>query len=170
MARCGVSGRSRLLVGAILTLVLLVSPETPSLQAASTLSFDQRFGAVEAFRASNQADEAGVRWTRLVFWWSGLQPNGPKSWNGFYFPDNLLQAELNSGRQVVGLLMNTPPWAGDGSPSSPPRGLDLPLDDPNNTWAAFTRTIAERYRGRIDNWVIWNEPDIWDPGSPTYTW
>jgi hypothetical protein len=30
--------------------------------------------------------------------------------------------------------------------------------------------MAERYQGRIDDWVIWNEPDIWDPASPLFTW
>ena len=129
-----------------------------------------RFGAVEAFRASAQADAAGVRWTRLVFWWSALQPDGPESWNSFYFPDDVLQAELDSGRQIVGLLLKTPDWAGAGGPTSVPNGLGLPLDDPDNHWARFARTMAERYKGRIDHWVVWNEPDVWDPQSPTYTW
>src|SRR5688500_14704300 len=92
----------RLLVSALLTFTVLFSSQAPFLATAAPESaFDPRFGAVEAFRADKQADEAGVRWTRLVFWWSGLQPDGPKSWNQFYFPDDLLQAELSSGRQVV---------------------------------------------------------------------
>src|SRR4051794_27257386 len=103
-------------MGAFVVLMLAFGSPAASLQAASTTAFDPRFGAVEAFRESARADTAGVRWTRLAFWWSGLQPNGPESWNQFYFPDNLLQAELNSGRQVVGLLMNTPAWAGSGGP------------------------------------------------------
>ena len=143
---------------------------TPTKGPAPTAAFDPRFGAVEAYRAREQADAAGVRWTRLVFWWSALQPKGPASWNPFYFPDDLLQAELDSGRQVVGVLINTPDWAGDGSPTSPPRGLDLPPEDQGNLWAQFARRMGERYRGRIDHWVIWNEPDIWDPASPAYTW
>ena len=162
--------RPRLLVATLLALIVLFASYTPYLVSAAPNNRDARFGAVEAFRANNHADEAGVRWTRLVFWWSGLQPNGPQSWNRFYFPDDLLQAELNRGRQVVGLLLNTPAWAGDGGPNSVPRGIDLPVDHPDNHWAGFARSMAERYKGRIDHWVIWNEPDIWDPASPTYTW
>ena len=141
-----------------------------ALPPTSDPRLDPRFGAVEAFRAQPHANAAGVCWTRLVFWWSALQPDGPTSWNPFYFPDDLLQSELDSGRQVVGLLINTPPWAGDGGPNSVPSGLDLPLDDPENHWAWFAGAMAERYKGRIDDWVIWNEPDIWDVASPTYTW
>lgn len=165
-----VGRRFRFVIALLVVPLVLSVVQAPALLAASTAAFDSRFGAVEAYRASAQADEAGVRWTRLVFWWSGLQPNGPKSWNNFYFPDNLLQAELDSGRQVVGILLNTPSWAGDGSPNSPPRGLDLPVNHADNNWAKFARAMAERYRGRIDHWVIWNEPDVWDAGSPTHTW
>ena len=157
-----------LLLTALVLVTVLGSP--PSTLSAPGNAFDVRFGAVEAFRASAQADAAGVRWTRLVFWWSALQPDGPQSWNSFYFPDDLLQAELDSGRQVVGLLLKTPDWAGSGGPHSVPHGLGLPLDHPDNHWARFARTMAERYKGRIDHWVIWNEPDVWDPQSPTYTW
>lgn len=137
---------------------------------APTAAFDIRFGAVEAYRGREFADAAGVRWSRLVFWWSALQPNGPQSFNWNYFPDDLLRQELDSGRQVVGLLINTPPWAGDGAPSDVPRGLELALDDPQNAWARFARAMAERYQGRIDHWVIWNEPDIWAEDSPAFTW
>ena len=167
--RCAARG-PRLLIGALVALSLLLSTAPSPLRAAPADSPDSRFGAVEAFRARGQADAAGVRWSRIVFWWSGLQPDGPKSWNQFYFPDELLKSELASGRQVVGLLINTPPWAGDGSPNSVPRGLELPLNDSGNLWASFARSIAERYKGRIDHWVIWNEPDVWDPSSPTHTW
>ena len=27
-----------------------------------------------------------------------------------------------------------------------------------------------RYAGRIDRWIIWNEPDIDDPTAPGHTW
>ena len=169
MSSRSASRRSTLLL-ALVGGCLLFSSQVPRPASAAPGAFDPRFGAVEAFRAEARASDAGVRWTRLAFWWSGLQPSGPDSWNGFYFPDDLLQAEVRNGRQVVGLLLNTPSWAGDGNPTSVPRGLDLPVDDQNNLWAQFVRRIAERYRGRIDHWVIWNEPDIWDPASPTYTW
>jgi hypothetical protein len=159
----------KLLVG-LLALLGFFNVQRPVLLSGMPRVFDPRFGAVEAFRARDRADAAGVRWSRLVFNWGSIQPNGPRSWNRFYFPDDALDKEFNSGRRVVGLLIGTPAWAGDGSPSSVPRGLERAVDDPDNAWAAFARQMAERYRGRIDDWVIWNEPDIWDPSSPLYTW
>ncbi|RMF88747.1 MAG: hypothetical protein D6741_18655, partial [Planctomycetota bacterium] len=36
-------------------------------------------------------------------------------------------------------------------------------------WKAFVKTAARRYRGRVDHWEIWNEPNItkfWQPQKP----
>jgi hypothetical protein len=82
----------------------------------------------------------------------------------------VLRAELASGRQIVGVLIGTPTWAGEGSPQSVPHGLDLPPNEIGNAWGAFAGQVAERYRGRIDHWVIWNEPDVWESSSPARTW
>ncbi len=124
---------------------------------------DPRFGAVEAYDAPDQATLAGVGWERILFWWHQLQPNGSEDWNDQYFPDEVLDRERAQGREVVGLLKNTPYWATDGEPlRGVPRGLYLPHDDPNNLWASFVRRVVSHYAGRIDHWIIWNEPDVWD--------
>lgn len=132
---------------------------------------DRRFGAVEAFRAPEEASQAGAAWERVVFWWRELQPNGPDDWNVHYFPDGTLQEELGRGREVVGMLSNAPDWANGGQgPPGMPDGLYLPIDDPGNLWATFVRRIVTQYAGRIDRWIIWNEPDVWQPEHPGYTW
>lgn len=132
---------------------------------------DPRFGAVEAFAAPDQAKAAGVAWQRILFWWSALQPNSADDWYEGYLPDSILQSEIEAGRSVVGCLISTPRWAnGTGNPYDPPRNLYLPHDHPDNYWGQFVRKIVSRYRGRIDYWIIWNEPDVWDKTSSGYTW
>jgi len=122
---------------------------------------DIRFGAVEAFWDHTSAAEAGVAWERILFYWSELQPNGPEDWNGYHVQDVWLEWAAAEGREVVGLLKHTPAWATDGPPGcGVPRGLELPIDDPGNLWATFVRRIVSMYAGRINHWVIWNEPDI----------
>jgi beta-glucosidase/6-phospho-beta-glucosidase/beta-galactosidase len=37
-------------------------------------------------------------------------------------------------------------------------------------WEAFVRRMAQHYRGRINHWIIWNEPDVWDQDHPGSTW
>lgn len=137
---------------------------------AQGLPPDGRFGAVEAFRDPVAAAEAGVGWERILFYWSELQPNGPDDWNPYHVPDEWLTLAAQAGRQVVGLLKHTPAWATDGPPGcGVPRGLDLPPDDPGNLWATFVRRVVGRYAGRIDHWIIWNEPDI-APGTYGAEW
>ena len=149
-----------------LTAILFLANVT----SAQSAPPDPRFGAVEAFRSPADAAELRLGWERIIFFWNQLQPNGPDEWNEFHFEDGWLADATEYGRQIVGLLEGTPGWATDGSPGAGvPRGLYLPIDDPNNLWANFMRTIVRRYAGRIDHWIIWNEPDI-APGEYGTQW
>jgi Bacterial SH3 domain len=137
---------------------------------------DARFGLVEAFRlADTGLDVAlGARYQRLAFWWRGLQPGPDAPLNPYYLPLELLDHELEQGYQVVGVILNTPDWAGDPAhgPRSVPTNLYLDWDDPQNYWARFAERLARDYAGRIDDWIVWNEPDIQpgDPNAAYFTW
>lgn len=143
---------------------LPVPAESPADEAvAVTSSSSTRYGVAEAFRYGNAAD-LGVSWERLIFSWSDLQPGGADDWRAdFYFPPDQLQKELNRGMEVVGLLQFTPEWAalnpGDGQ-RSVPKNLSAPASDPSNYWARFAGRLAAHYKGRIDRWIIWNEPEF----------
>jgi hypothetical protein len=142
-----------------LLLLLTLGPLAPSTGAGGP---DYRFGVIEAYEAPWAANELGAGWTRVTFRWNEIQPDGPDQWN-LPITDDQLALELAQGRQVVGLVTNTPAWANDGSRGiGVPQGLYLGHNDPNNEWATFLRALVSRYAGRIDHWIIWNEPDIWE--------
>lgn len=131
---------------------------------------DSRFGAVEAFFAPFDADEAGVAWERVLFYWREIQP-APDVWREDYFPPEILHRELAAGREIVGLLINPPGWAnGYAGDRGVPSGLYLPIDHPQNYWAQFVFRIVSQYRGVIRHWILWNEPDVWDASHFGYTW
>lgn len=150
----------------LLILFLLVGvwvwPETAVPAATAQSARDPRFGAVESFWAPGEAAELGVGWERILFYWNEIQPTGPNDWNTLHVHEEWLAEARAQGRQVTGLLKNTPVWATDGEPASGvPRGLYLPIDDPGNLWANYTRRVASYYSGHgVHNWIIWNEPDI----------
>lgn len=153
----------------ILLATLLGSVAAPFAIAAGIP--DRRFGAIDTFDDPKSASALGAGWTRVRFPWADLQPNNDGEWNDAFFTEARLNAEIAAGREVVGLIVNTPHWAlEDGSIPGVPRGLNTRDDDPNNTWAIFLRNIVSRYAGRIDHWIIWNEPDIWQPSYPGRTW
>jgi hypothetical protein len=123
---------------------------------------DKRFGAIESFWAPQEAAELGVGWERILFYWNEIQPTGPDDWNTLHVLEEWLVEANSQDRIVLGLLKNTPDWATDGAPySGVPRGLYLPIDDPENLWANYIRRVVEYYGPRgVHNWVIWNEPEI----------
>ena len=142
------------------------TPEPAAVAPAAAIT-DRRFGVIESFEDPSAAGRLGVAWTRARFQWAEMQPDGPDDWQP-PLDDETLDDELAAGREVVGLLIGIPQWARDGR--GLPRGLDLPADDPENTWASFVAETVNRYEGRIDHWIIWNEPDIDDDDAPGHTW
>ncbi len=123
---------------------------------------DRRFGIVEAFWRPEDVDELGVGWDRILFYWNEIQPTGPDDWNTLHVLEEWLHDARAGNRMVIGLLKNTPPWATDAEPhSGVPRGLYLPVDDPDNLWAGYVRKVVEYYAPLgVHHWIIWNEPEI----------
>ncbi|HEU5318562.1 MAG TPA: hypothetical protein VFX49_20785 [Chloroflexota bacterium] len=153
------------------------APASPAVTFAPLAGTDGRLGAVEAFRAGQTSlpYDAGVRWERMTFWWRGLQSGPGQPLNPFYLPYSYIDDERARGVEVVGLLVNTPDWAAQ-DPSrggtSVPKNLYLPYNHPDNYWGQFVRQVVRHYQGRIDTWIVWNEPDI-TPDSPNaayYIW
>lgn len=121
-----------------------------------------RFGVVEGFWLPDAACELGAGWERIIFDWSQHQPDGPDDWYTLNVDDRWLAAARDCNREVVAIVKHTPDWATDGTPGpGVPKGLYLPVDDPNNYWASFIRKSAEYYLPRgVERFIIWNEPDI----------
>ena len=142
-----------------------LSLQTSSAAPASA-PVDWRFGVIESYENPAQANSLGAAWTRVRFQWAETQAGGPGTWTASV-TDAQINGEIAAGRTVVGLLIGIPDWAREGSL---PRGLHLPHTDPNNSWATFVREAVGRYNGRINHWIIWNEPDVNDPNAPGHTW
>jgi len=155
-------------------------PNPPPLDppANGTTPLDTRFGVAEGFRNPSVMADIGAGWERVVLSWADIQPDGPDdfSWLGRTLPPRALESELRRGVRVAGLLQFTADWAATDAKDpgrSVPRNLDLPDDDPQNYWARFVFETVKYYTGRIDEWIVWNEPEF-EPndvaGSGTFTW
>ena len=154
------------LAGLLLLVALLINPAPAQAQDPTSPEtnspFDPRFGVVDSFVNTAEANAAGVGWTRVFFRWDVVQPGGPSDWKPTNVPDTFLNAETEAGREVVAVLIGTPAWATDSRISTAVPPLEF--------WGEFVFKIATQYQGRIKHWVIWHQPDITDPASASYTW
>ncbi len=142
------------------------------------LALDPRFGVADGFRVPRVMRDIGAGWERVVLPWPEIQPTGPDDFSGLgtvLLPEQL-EPEVAHGVRMAGLLQFTPNWAQadpDAGGRSVPANLDLPYDDPDNYWGRFVYETARYYRGRIDEWILWNEPEF-HPGDPggggSYSW
>src|SRR5262249_37440323 len=87
-----------------------------------------------------------------VFAWEDIQPS-PDRWEWEY-TDWLVRAANFYGLQIIARLDKPPDWAANNGNalSAPPRNLA--------DYTEFVRRVAERYRGKISAYIIWNEPNL----------
>ncbi len=111
--------------------------------------------------------EAGFVWIRQEFPWEDIEiadrgdfidrrndPNGVDAWEKY---DNIVDIAEANDLQIIARLDNPPSW----SRSQPDDviGTTAPPDDYTD-FANYAATVAERYKGRIRYFQVWNEPNI----------
>jgi hypothetical protein len=105
-----------------------------------------------------------VHFGAIRFWdsfdkWFDLEPTkGQWNWQRL---DKQMDIAQEHHVQVLFTLGSTPTWASarpDESPSSGQPGYTAEPKDMND-WRDFVRAVATRYKGRIQAYEIWNEPN-----------
>jgi Big-like domain-containing protein/cellulase (glycosyl hydrolase family 5) len=100
--------------------------------------------------------DVGARWTRISVQW--------KAWEttpGQYAPwevartDRAIQLSKQAGVKVLLMVYNAPSWASGTNDSAQDNVPHNPSD-----YANFMRYVANRYKGQVDAFELWNEPDI----------
>jgi hypothetical protein len=99
---------------------------------------------------------AGVSWVRLDVGWYGIEDTHKGARNSWYLgtADFCVNQARARGLKVLVTLWATPGWANGGG------AREKPPTNPND-YADFARFAAEHFRGRVDAWEVWNEPDPW---------
>jgi hypothetical protein len=109
------------------------------------------------------ARDGGFHWVKQRFEWRYIEGKnkGNFEWNE---PDRIVNAIAQAGLKVVARVDNQPKWASS-SVVWPGTG---PPDNPKD-WTDYLTALATRYRGRIQAYEIWNEPNLdreWGDKSP----
>jgi hypothetical protein len=94
--------------------------------------------------------------------WSDLEPERGR-WN-WELLDKYVGMSQQHHLEILMPLAYTPRWASstpdaatDVQQGNPPGLSGMPRD--MEDWRTFVRMVATRYKGRIRNWEIWNEPN-----------
>jgi hypothetical protein len=95
--------------------------------------------------------DMGFRWVKQVFAWSDIE--GAKKGHFDWAQADAVVSHANDyGLQVLARLDRAPAWTGAQAPNGPPQRYE--------DFGDFCYEIASRYRGRIQAYQIWNEPNL----------
>lgn len=100
------------------------------------------------------ARDAGAFSVRLDIDWSAIESTrGRFDWSR---TDRVIDAVVAHGMCVHGIIAYTPRWARVAA------AVNDSHSRPANpaTFAAFAKTVVQRYQSRIKIWEVWNEPNI----------
>lgn len=100
------------------------------------------------------AKDGGFNWVKQRFEWRNIEGKGKGQfeWNE---PDRILDAAQAHGLKVIARVDNQPQWASQ-SITWPGSGPPDKLSD----WTDYLTALATRYKGRIQAYEIWNEPNL----------
>jgi polysaccharide biosynthesis protein PslG len=97
------------------------------------------------------AAEGGYASVVQVFPWRDIEPT-PGEWH-WQQPDFAVQGARYYGLGLIVRLDHAPEWA-----LRPAQAGVVPFD--LDAYAAFVANVARRYRGRVQAYIIWNEPNL----------
>lgn len=138
-------------------------------------SFDSHFGAFQyplhsedAYQEKiiEQMYDLGIRWLRINFHWNNHEPEkGKFDWDGGSFPmGTFTDLAYKHNMHVMVELANTARWASSKAHDERGGAIDTgtfwesvaPRDFAD--WENYCRKAAERFKGKVKYYEIWNEP------------
>jgi polysaccharide biosynthesis protein PslG len=108
----------------------------------------------EADRDLKLAKEAGFTWVKQRFEWRNIEKVRKNEFE-WHEPDLVIDKINKSGLGIIARLDNQPDWARKDKifpASGPPDNIE--------DWKDFVQDFAERYKGKVQIYEIWNEPNI----------
>jgi len=152
----------RLLLAAIIAAVVFfyVSCESTSklvFPQSSVVSEDfagiVHAGGTRTQREYAYMDQLGVRWILHTLNWGNVEPE-QGDWD-FLLYDDLVNKNKAAGVKIIGLLAYDNWWIHDDMEGHRYVPMHRIPD-----FAQYARKMAEHFRGRVDAWCIWNEPNF----------
>ena len=109
------------------------------------------------------AKDAGFTWIKQRFEWRNIEKTKKDAFE-WHEPDRIVDAVNKAGLGMIARLDNQPDWAR--------RDQIFPKTGPADNiedWKDYIEAVAERYKGKIAAYEIWNEPNLareWGDAKP----
>lgn len=118
-------------------------------------------------RDLTRAQEMGFTWVKQKFAWRDIEPaiKGNYDW---FRPDEIVSRVNRAGLNLIARLDVNPAWTLEEVPRELWAGNQPPVN--YQDFGDFCYAMAERYRGRIQAYQVWNEPNLsreWGNRTPS---
>ncbi|MFH1486795.1 MAG: hypothetical protein ABIH46_12055, partial [Chloroflexota bacterium] len=161
------------IVGLVLAPNPLSTPVTTSVPAPNPIPFtdvnplganfflDREVELWKRQQTVRMAQAAGIGWAKMLFSWEGIEPKKGQfwddrtkrsTWDKF---DQIVSLCEEYGLRIIARLDRPPDWTREDN-----RYKTAPPDDFED-YGRFVAAVVSRYKGRIQHYQIWNEPNIW---------
>ncbi len=130
---------------------LVVETRNPKLGVHTRLADEVEVWKIA--RTLEMVREMGAPWIVETFPWAYIEPQpGHYDWT---HADQVIELAYQQGLHVIARLDLVPAWA------RPPGSSSRYLDESHYPdYARFAAAFAERYRGKVNHIVVWNEPNL----------
>jgi hypothetical protein len=112
------------------------------------------FGLIDGYGRPEEyalLDEMGAEWLILTCYWSRIESE--KGVYNFSYYDDFVDNAKAYNKKVAGILGYGSPWISDSKNNSYVSKENL------HHFLDFVEAAVSRYKGRVDAWQIWNEPN-----------
>ena len=136
--------------------LLLGAPDSRAADKGVVTDMTWRISDADMARTGQLLQDSKAGWVRMQLDWNWLDAD-PEL---IAMYDEAVDVARASGSRVLLIASQTPSWASGSAIEESP-----PLDP--NTYGDWLRTMVEHFKGRVDAYEIWNEPDtanFWPSG------
>ena len=152
-----ISTRSALIFPVLIIVFLSLGCITPSIPSEKGVYIpEDAYGVAHAGEKVHEyqfLERVGAQWVRQTFRWDNINPE-ENEWNFRRF-DHLMKLADQHDKKVIAVLAYDVGWIH--SEGKARRHIDR---NQLKHYLEYVRRTVTRYKGRVDAWEIWNEPNV----------
>jgi len=144
--------------GFLFPMIAIACSSTPLPKNGTAAIPENLFGMVHAGQTNSSEeydflDTMGVEWILATFYWGRIEYE--KGNFDFSWYDSFVDTAREKGKKVIAVLAYETPWLF-------PKRKSKKYISPENMplFLNFVEKTVNHYRGRVDAWSIWNEPNF----------